>query len=88
MSDLISQLLAVESNLVFLEGQYNNLEQNVLEIFRKEDEELQKGYDLLRKIDKERLSEQDRLAVYNIEKHLFEKGTMLNVVRNVYKKKD
>lgn len=88
MDGLISQLLAVEHNLIFLEGQYSNLEQNILEIFKKEDEELQKGYSLLKNLDRKKLSEDERLTVYNIEKHLFEKGTELNVVRGIYKRNE
>ena len=42
MDDLISQLLDVEHNLILLEDRYSNLEQNILDIFREEDEELQK----------------------------------------------
>lgn len=86
MDGLIFQLLNVEHNLILLEGQYSNLEQNILEIFKKEDEELQKGYSLLKNLDRKKLSEDERLTVYNIEKHLFEKQIELNVVRSIYKK--
>lgn len=86
MDDLISQLLDVEHNLILLEDQYSNLEQNILDIFRKEDEELQKGYSLLKDLDRKKLSEEDYLTVYNIEKHFFEKQIELNVVRGIYKK--
>lgn len=67
MDDLISQLLDVEHNLILLEDRYSNLEQNILDIFRKEDEELQKGYSLLKDLDRKKLSEEDYLTVYNIE---------------------
>lgn len=86
MDDLISQLLDVEHNLILLEDRYSNLEQNILDIFRKEDEELQKGYSLLKDLDRKKLSEEDYLTVYNIEKHFFEKQIELNVVRSIYKK--
>lgn len=86
MDGLISQLLNVEYNLILLEDQYSNLEQNILDIFRKEDEELQKGYSLLKDLDRKKLSEEDYLTVYNIEKHFFEKQIELNVVRSIYKK--
>ncbi len=86
MDDLISQLLDVEHNLILLEDRYSNLEQNILDIFRKEDEELQKGYSLLKDLDRKKLSEENYLTVYNIEKHFFEKQIELNVVRSIYKK--
>lgn len=86
MDDLISQLLNVEHNLIPLEDRYSNLEQNILDIFREEDEELQKGYSLLKDLDRKKLSEEDYLTVYNIEKHFFEKQIELNVVRGIYKK--
>ncbi len=86
MDDLISQLLDVEHNLILLEDQYSNLEQNILDIFREEDEELQKGYSLLKDLDRKKLSEENYLTVYNIEKHFFEKQIELNVVRSIYKK--
>lgn len=86
MDDLISQLLDVEHNLILLEDRYSNLEQNILDIFREEDEELQKGYSLLKDLDRKKLSEEDYLTVYNIEKHFFEKQIELNVVRSIYKK--
>lgn len=86
MDDLISQLLDVEHNLILLEDRYSNLEQNILDIFRKEDEELQKGYSLLKDLDRKKLSEENYLIVYNIEKHFFEKQIELNVVRSIYKK--
>lgn len=86
MDGLISQLLNVEHNLILLEDRYSNLEQNILEIFKKEDEELQKGYSLLKNLDRKKLSEDERLTVYNIEKHFFEKQIELNVVRSIYKK--
>lgn len=86
MDDLISQLLDVEHNLIILEDRYSNLEQNILDIFREEDEELQKGYSLLKDLDRKKLSEEDYLTVYNIEKHFFEKQIELNVVRSIYKK--
>ena len=73
MDSLISQLLNVEHNLILLEDRYSNLEQNILDIFREEDEELQKGYSLLKDLDRKKLSEEDYLTVYNIEKHFFEK---------------
>lgn len=86
MDDLISQLLDVEHNLILLEDRYLNLEQNILDIFREEDEELQKGYSLLKDLDRKKLSEENYLTVYNIEKHFFEKQIELNVVRSIYKK--
>ena len=86
MNDLISQLLDVEHNLILLKDRYSNLEQNILDIFREEDEELQKGYSLLKDLDRKKLSEEDYLTVYNIEKHFFEKQIELNVVRSIYKK--
>lgn len=86
MDDLISQLLDVEHNLILLEDRYSNLEQNILDIFREEDEELQKGYSLLKDLDRKKLSEENYLTVYNIEKHFFEKQMELNVVRSIYKK--
>lgn len=86
MNNLISQLLDVEHNLILLEDRYSNLELNILDIFREEDEELQKGYSLLKDLDRKKLSEEDYLAVYNIEKHFFEKQIELNVVRSIYKK--
>lgn len=86
MDDLISQLLDVEHNLILLKDRYSNLEQNILDIFREEDEELQKGYSLLKDLDRKKLSEEDYLTVYNIEKHFFEKQIELNVVRSIYKK--
>ncbi len=86
MDDLISQLLDVEHNLILLEDRYSNLEQNILDIFREEDEELQKGYSLLKDLDRKKLSEENYLTVYNIEKHFFEKQIELNVVRSIYKK--
>lgn len=86
MDDLISQLLDVEHNLMLLEDRYSNLEQNILDIFREEDEELQKGYSLLKDLDRKKLSEEDYLTVYNIEKHFFEKQIELNVIRSIYKK--
>lgn len=86
MDDLISQLLDVEHNLILLEDRYSNLEQNILDIFREEDEELQKGYSLLKDLDRKKLSEENYLTVYNIEKHFFEKQIELNVVRGIYKK--
>lgn len=86
MDDLISQLLDVEHNLILLEDRYPNLEQNILDIFREEDEELQKGYSLLKDLDRKKLSEENYLTVYNIEKHFFEKQIELNVVRSIYKK--
>ena len=86
MDDLIPQLLDVEHNLILLEDQYSNLEQNILDIFREEDEELQKGFSLLKDLDRKKLSEEDYLTVYNIEKHFFEKQIELNVVRSIYKK--
>lgn len=86
MDDLISQLLNVEHNLILLEDRYSNLEQNILDIFREEDEELQKGYSLLKDLDRKKLSEENYLTVYNIEKHFFEKQIELNVVRSIYKK--
>lgn len=86
MDDLISQLLDVERNLILLEDRYSSLEQNILDIFREEDEELQKGYSLLKDLDRKKLSEENYLTVYNIEKHFFEKQIELNVVRSIYKK--
>lgn len=86
MDGLISQLLDVEHNLILLEDRYSNLEQNILDIFREEDEELQKGYSLLKDLDRKKLSEENYLTVYNIEKHFFEKQIELNVVRSIYKK--
>lgn len=86
MDGLISQLLNVEHNLILLEDRYSNLEQNILDIFREEDEELQKGYSLLKDLDRKKLSEENYLTVYNIEKHFFEKQIELNVVRGIYKK--
>lgn len=86
MDDLISQLLDVEHNLILLEDRYSNLEQNILDIFREEDEELQKGYSLLKDLDRKKLSEENYLTVYNIEKHFFKKQMELNVVRSTYKK--
>lgn len=86
MDGLISQLLNVEHNLILLEDRYSNLEQNILDIFREEDEELQKGYSLLKDLDRKKLSEEDYLTVYNIEKHFFKKQIELNVVRSIYKK--
>lgn len=86
MDDLISRLLDVEHNLILLEDRYSNLEQNILDIFREEDEELQKGYSLLKDLDRKKLSEENYLTVYNIEKHFFEKQIELNVVRSIYKK--
>lgn len=86
MDDLISQLLDVEHNLMLLEDRYSNLEQNILDIFREEDEELQKGYSLLKDLNRKKLSEENYLTVYNIEKHFFEKQMELNVVRSIYKK--
>lgn len=86
MDGLISQLLNVEHNLILLEDRYSNLEQNILDIFREEDEELQKGYSLLKDLDRKKLSEEDYLTVYNTEKHFFEKQIELNVVRSIYKK--
>lgn len=86
MDDLISQLLDVEHNLILLEDRYSNLEQNILDIFREEDEELQKGYSLLKDLDRKKLSKEDYLTVYNIEKHFFKKQMELNVVRSTYKK--
>lgn len=86
MDGLISQLLDVEHNLILLEDRYSNLEQNILDIFREEDEELQKGYSLLKDLDRKKLSEENYLTVYNIEKHFFEKQIELNVVRGIYKK--
>lgn len=86
MDDLISQLLDVEHNLILLEDRYSNLEQNILDIFREEDEELQKGYSLLKDLDRKKLSKEDYLTVYNIEKHFFKKQMELNVVRSIYKK--
>lgn len=86
MDDLISQLLDVEHNLILLKDRYSNLEQNILDIFREEDEELQKGYSLLKDLDRKKLSEEGYLTVYNIEKHFFEKQIELNVVRVIYKK--
>lgn len=86
MDDLISQLLDVEHNLILLEDRYSNLEQNILDIFREEDEELQKGYSLLKDLDRKKLSEENYLTVYNIEKHFFEKQIELNAVRGIYKK--
>lgn len=86
MDDLIFQLLDVEHNLILLEDRYSNLEQNILDIFREEDEELQKGYSLLKDLDRKKLSEEDYLTVYNIEKHFLEKQIGLNVVRSIYKK--
>lgn len=86
MDDLISQLLDVEHNLILLEDRYSNLEQNILDIFREEDEELQKGYSLLKDLDRKKLSEENYLTVYNTEKHFFEKQIELNVVRSIYKK--
>lgn len=86
MDGLISQLLNVEHNLILLEDRYSNLEQNILDVFREEDEELQKGYSLLKDLDRKKLSEEDYLTVYNIEKHFFEKQIELNVVRSIYKK--
>lgn len=86
MDDLISQLLDVEHNLILLEDRYSNLEQNILDIFREEDEELQKGYSLLKDLDRKKLSEENYLTVYNIEKHFFKKQMELNVVRSIYKK--
>lgn len=86
MNNLISQLLDVEHNLILLEDRYSNLELNILDIFREEDEELQKGYSLLKDLDRKKLSEEDYLTVYNIEKHFFEKQIELNVVRSIYKK--
>lgn len=86
MDDLISQLLDVEHNLILLKDRYSNLEQNILDIFREEDEELQKGYSLLKDLDRKKLSEEDYLTVYNIEKHFFEKQIELNVVKGIYKK--
>lgn len=86
MNNLISQLLDVEHNLIPLEDRYSNLELNILDIFREEDEELQKGYSLLKDLDRKKLSEEDYLTVYNIEKHFFEKQIELNVVRSIYKK--
>lgn len=86
MDDLISQLLDVEHNLILLEDRYSNLEQNILDIFREEDEELQKGYSLLKDLDRKKLSKENYLTVYNIEKHFFEKQIELNVVRSIYKK--
>lgn len=74
MNNLISQLLDVEHNLILLEDRYSNLELNILDIFREEDEELQKGYSLLKDLDRKKLSEEDYLTVYNIEKHFFEKN--------------
>lgn len=86
MNNLISQLLDVEHNLILLEDRYSNLELNILDIFREEDEELQKGYSLLKDLDRKKLSEENYLTVYNIEKHFFEKQIELNVVRSIYKK--
>lgn len=86
MNNLISQLLDVEHNLILLEDRYSNLELNILDIFREEDEELQKGYSLLKDLDRKKLSEENYLTVYNIEKHFFEKQIELNVVRGIYKK--
>lgn len=86
MDDLISRLLDVEHNLILLEDRYSNLEQNILDIFREEDEELQKGYSLLKDLDRKKLSEENYLTVYNIEKHFFEKQIELNAVRSIYKK--
>ena len=86
MDDLISQLLDVEHNLILLKDRYSNLEQNILDIFREEDEELQKGYSLLKDLDRKKLSEENYLTVYNIEKHFFEKQIELNVVKSIYKK--
>lgn len=86
MDDLISQLLDVEHNLILLEDRYSNLEQNILDIFREEDEELQKGYSLLKDLDRKKLSKEDYLTVYNIEKHFFKKQMELNVVKSIYKK--
>lgn len=86
MNNLISQLLDVEHNLILLEDRYSNLELNILDIFREEDKELQKGYSLLKDLDRKKLSEEDYLTVYNIEKHFFEKQIELNVVRSIYKK--
>lgn len=86
MDGLISRLLNVEHNLILLEDRYSNLEQNILDVFREEDEELQKGYSLLKDLDRKKLSEEDYLTVHNIEKHFFEKQIELNVVRSIYKK--
>ena len=86
MDDLISQLLDVEHNLILLKDRQSNVEQNILDIFREEDEELQKGYSLLKDLDRKKLSEEDYLTVYYIEKNFFEKQIELNVVRGIYKK--
>ena len=60
------------------EFDYNYLKSNY--------EELQKGYSLLKDLDRKKLSEENYLTVYNIEKHFFEKQIELNVVRSIYKK--
>lgn len=87
MDGLISQLLNVEYNLILLEDQYSNLEQNILDIFKEEDKELQKGYSLLKDLDRKKLSEEDYLTVYNIEKHFFEKTNRVKCCKKYLQKR-